>query len=72
MTTPVSLRLPERLDKALKKLSSLTERSKTYLICKALEAFLDEYVDYQIALDRLRDKDDQIFSSSELKKRLGF
>ena len=30
-----------------------------------------EYADYQVALDRLRDKDDPVISSAELRKRLG-
>ena len=72
MSTSLSVRLPDRLDKAIKKLSHLTDRPKTYLICKAIEHFIDEYAEYQIALDRLRDKDDEILSNSELKKRLGF
>ena len=71
MSIAISLRLPGELDKALKRLVHATDRSKTYLICKAVEAYVSEYADYQIALDRLRDKDDGILSSSELKKRLG-
>ena len=29
-----------------------------------------EYADYQVALDRLRDKDDPIISSADLRKRI--
>lgn len=70
MSTPISLRLPDRLEKALRKLSITTDRPRTYLICKAIETYLSEYADYQMALERLRDKSDAIVSSSELKKRL--
>jgi predicted DNA-binding protein len=41
------------------------------LIRKAIESYLAEQADYQIALDRMLDKDDEIISGSELRKRLG-
>lgn len=71
MPVSVSVRLPERTAKALDELASATERSRTYLIVKALEAYLAEAADYQVALDRLRDKDDPVISSAELRKGLG-
>jgi RHH-type rel operon transcriptional repressor/antitoxin RelB len=67
----VSVRLPDDTAKALDELASATERPRTYLIVKALEAYLAEYADYQVALDRLRDKDDAVISASEMRKRLG-
>jgi RHH-type rel operon transcriptional repressor/antitoxin RelB len=69
--TAISLRLPERVAGELEKLATLTERPKSYLIRKAIETYLAEYADYQVALDRLRDKDDAIMSGSELRKQLG-
>ena len=63
MSSTVSLRLPDDLVRSLDKLSRSIERPRTYLIKKALETYLVEYADYQIALDRLRDKDDEIVSS---------
>jgi RHH-type transcriptional regulator, rel operon repressor / antitoxin RelB len=71
MSSSISVRLPDRTAKALERLSKLTDRPKTYFIEKALESYLAEYADYQIALDRLRDKDDPVISSSELRKQLG-
>ena len=71
MAVSISLRLPEATAKALDELASTTERSRTYLIRKALEAYMAEYADYQVALDRLRDKDDPVISAAELRKRLG-
>jgi len=64
-----SVRLSDRTARALDRLARLTDRPKTYFIEKALESYLAEYADYQVALDRLRDKDDPDISSSELKKR---
>lgn len=70
MTTSVSLRLPEQVHAQLEELAEDIDRSKSYLIKKAIEQYLDEYADYQLALDRLNDKDDKIISSKELRNRL--
>jgi len=37
------------------------------VVLRALEAYLAEYADYQIALDRLRDKDDPVISRTALR-----
>jgi len=71
MPISVSVRLPDSTARALDELARTTERSKTYLIIKALETYLAEYADYQVALDRLRDKDDPVISATGLRKRLG-
>lgn len=70
MSSSVSVRLPNGTAKALEKLAKQTDRPKTYFIEKALESYLEEYADYQVALDRLRDKDDPVISSAELRKRI--
>ena len=71
MTSMVSIRLPDKTLRALEEMTATTERSKTFLIRKALETYLEEYADYQIALDRLCDKDDDIISSKEMRAHLG-
>ncbi len=71
MSHAMSVRLPEELTKALELLAKTVDRPKTYLIKKAVEAYLEEYADYQIAIDRLRDKDDAVLTGAELRKRLG-
>ncbi|MFH1018843.1 MAG: ribbon-helix-helix domain-containing protein [Pseudomonadota bacterium] len=70
-TASLSLRLPKDLVKQLEALASVLERSKTFILRKALETYLAEQKDYQIALDRLLDKDDAVISSQELRRRLG-
>ena len=70
-TMTISLRLPKDLAKKLGTLAATLERSKTFIMRKALESYLMEQHDYQIALDRLLDKDDPILSASELRERLG-
>ena len=71
MSSAISLRLPKDMGKALADLAVSIERPKSYLVRRALELYLAEYADYQMALDRLRDKDDAIVSGKELRKRLG-
>jgi len=71
MAVSISVRLPESTAKALDELAKAIDRPKTYLILRALETYLEEYADYQVALDRLRDKDDPVISAAELRKRLG-
>ena len=70
MSVPISIRLPEATAKALDAIASATDRPKTYIVLRALEAYLEDYADYQIALDRLRDKDDPVVSASQLRARL--
>ena len=70
MSTSVSVRLPDATAKALEALAKATDRPKTYFIEKALASYLAEQADYQVALDRLRDKGDPIVSSAELRKRI--
>ncbi len=71
MSKPVSIRLPDELAKQLDGIAKETERPRSYIIQKALESYIEDYADLQIALDRLHDKTDPIISSKELKKSLG-
>lgn len=70
MSTPVSIRLPDELAKQLDGIAKETERPRSYIIQKALESYIEDYADLQIALDRLHDKTDPVISSKELKKSL--
>ncbi|MGE5276957.1 MAG: ribbon-helix-helix protein, CopG family [Acidobacteriota bacterium] len=70
MSVSVSVRLADRTARTLEELARATDRPKTYFIEKALESYLAECADYQVALDRLRDKDDPIIPSAELRKRI--
>lgn len=70
MSVPITLRLSEEIVNQLDDIANSIDRSKSFLIKKAIEQYLEEYADYQIALDRLNDKDDEIISSKEMKKLL--
>jgi len=70
MSNSISVRISNDLVKRLDDLAKETERSRSFLIQKALEAYLDELADFQIALDRLRDATDPIISIDEMRKEL--
>ncbi len=70
MATSITVRVPDNLVDQLDELAVSLERSRAYLVKKAMELYLSEYADYLIALERLRDKDDDIISSQEMKKLL--
>ena len=63
MSGAISVRLPEELVEKLDRLAESLDRSKTYIIKRALQEYLEEYEDYLIALHRLNDKDDKIVST---------
>jgi RHH-type rel operon transcriptional repressor/antitoxin RelB len=70
MEKGVIFRASEELYDNLNWISKEIDRPKSFIIRKALELFIDEYVDYLIALDRLRDKDDKIITSREMRRRI--
>ena len=71
MSTAISVRLPEDLADQLDAIAKETERPRSFIIQKALESYIDDFADLQIALDRLHDKSDAIISGKELRESLG-
>ena len=68
MSTPMSVRIPEPMAKELDQVAKSTERSRSYHVQKALESYLEEQADLQIALDRLRDVKDPVVLLKDMKK----
>jgi len=66
----INFRIPEDLLRKLEVVSKETDRNKSYIIRKALEYYLNEYLDYLIAVNRLNDKNDEIISYEEMRKRV--
>ena len=66
----ISIRLPPALLRKLEKIARSSDRPKSYLVRKAIEQYVDEHADYRLALERLHDREDEIISSAELRKRL--
>ena len=71
MSTAVSIRLPETLAKELDHIAEETERPRSFHMQKALETYIEDFADVQIALDRLRDPKDPVISGRDLRKSLG-
>lgn len=71
MSTAVSIRLPDSLAQELNHIAEETERPRSFHIQKALESYIEDFADVQIALDRLRDHKDAVVSSRDMRKSLG-
>jgi RHH-type rel operon transcriptional repressor/antitoxin RelB len=67
----ISVRVTDALGDELEMVAKETERSKSFIIQKAIEAYLEDYADLQIALDRLRDTSDNVVGSWDLRDSLG-
>jgi RHH-type rel operon transcriptional repressor/antitoxin RelB len=67
MSTAISIRLPDDLAKQLDNIAKEIERSRSFIIQKALESYLEDYADLQVALDRLHDKSDPVISSKKMR-----
>lgn len=71
MSIAISVRLPKVLANQLDSIARETERPRSYIIQEALESYIEDYADLQVALDRLHDKTDPVISDKELRKSLG-
>jgi RHH-type rel operon transcriptional repressor/antitoxin RelB len=70
MSKAVSIRIPDDLASRLDEISKETERPKSFHVQKALEAYLSEAADLQIAIDRLHDSSDSILTVEDMRKEL--
>jgi RHH-type rel operon transcriptional repressor/antitoxin RelB len=70
MSTAISVRIRDDLASKLSEISKETERSKSFHIQKAIETYLSEIADLQIALDRLHDPSDPIVSLEKIRKNI--
>jgi len=70
MSVALSVRLPEELAKELNNIALETERSKSFLVQKALERYLRDQADLQVSIDRLRDTSDSVISIEEMRKEI--
>jgi len=71
VSTAISVRLPKELAEQLDCIAKETERPRSFIIQKALESYIEDFSDLQVALDRLHDKSDPIISGKEMRKSLG-
>ena len=69
MSTSISVRISDQMAKKLDSVSKDTERPKSYHIQKALEQYLEERAELQVALDRLNDTTDSVISIDEMRNK---
>ena len=70
MSKAISIRIPDELAAKLAEIAQETERSKSFHVQKALEAYLAEVADLQVALDRLHDTSDPVVTVDDMRKAL--
>jgi RHH-type rel operon transcriptional repressor/antitoxin RelB len=71
MSTIISVRLNEATVKLLDSVAKETDRARSFHLQKAVIAYLEEFADAQIALDRLRNNMDDILPALNMRQRLG-
>lgn len=65
-----SVRLPEELAERLEELARTSRRSKSSFIVEALERYLDEREDLEVALARFRDPGAEWVDHDQVKREL--
>ncbi len=70
MSTALSVRVPDELASKLAEIAKETERPKSFHVQKALEVYLTELADLQVAYDRLHDTTDPVMSIEYMRKGL--
>jgi len=71
MSTTISVRLPNAIAEKISRVAKETERSRSFIVTKAVEAYLDDFADLQVALDRLHDRTDPVVTSHDMRASLG-
>jgi RHH-type rel operon transcriptional repressor/antitoxin RelB len=71
MYTTISVRLSPELAERLDRIARETERSKSFVVQKALESYLEEFADLHVALDRFHNPSDSIVKGTNLRESLG-
>jgi RHH-type rel operon transcriptional repressor/antitoxin RelB len=71
MSTAISIRIPDELAERLAEIAEETERPRSFHIQKAIESYLSELADLQVALDRLHDAANPVVSLKDMRKDLG-
>lgn len=65
------IKLPDELLEELDKIAKKTSKPKSFHLRRAIRAYIEEYKDLEIALERSKNKKDRLITSEQLKKTLG-
>ena len=72
MTKTISARLPLNMISSIEEVATERKRKRGDIVRDALEIYLDTWADYQIAMERLKDAQDEILSEKEFLGELGW
>ncbi len=70
MKKNISLSFDEELIKKIDDICRVSERTKSWFVEKAVENYLEEINDVEVALKRSQDLDSEFITEDELKKNL--
>jgi len=70
MSQVISIRVDNETAEKLNEIAKETERAKAFHVQKAIQTYIKEYADLQIALDRLHNFDDETISMKEMREML--
>ena len=70
MKKNISLSFDVELIKKIDEICRVSERTKSWFVEKAVENYLEEINDVEVALKRTRDLDSEFITEDELKKNL--
>lgn len=68
MKKNISISFDEKLIRKIDDVCRVSERTKSWLVSKAVENFLDEIEDDEIAFQRSKDPDSKFITESQLRK----
>jgi RHH-type rel operon transcriptional repressor/antitoxin RelB len=71
MSIAISVRISDDLAIKLDEIAKETERPKSFHVQKALESYLDDLADLQVAIDRLHDTSDPVISIDDMRNDIG-
>ncbi len=67
----LAVRLDKDTEARLQELARSTKRTKSFFAKEAIQRYLDERADYEIAMTRAKDHTDKTITSKDMRKRLG-
>jgi len=70
-STATGIRLSKNLLAQIEEVAQARKRAKTTILREAVEAYLEDWADYQIAVDRFNDPTDPVLTVEEFYQRLG-
>lgn len=63
-----AVRLPGEMVESIDAIAKAIDRTQSYIIKTAISKFLEDYSDYEIALQRLNDPTDKIITMEEMEE----